>query len=150
MGWSWLICSPDTVDVLYVKYWVCVMCLKANWSKDGFLLWLRVSSTWCSHQKAASFKHETTFTLDKKRRKFYNHSSRAYPTSKLYISSGERTLERAARPGKAEETESSLFLSRYSLTRLLARAAHAWLLTTPLNWELAPRLHKTLCQDLTI
>ena len=59
------------MDVLYVKHWVCVMCLKANWSKDGFLLWLRVSSTWCSHQKAASFKHETTFTIDKKRRKFY-------------------------------------------------------------------------------
>ena len=73
-----------------------------------------------------------------------------HPASKLYISSGERTLERTARPGKAEETESSLFLSRYSLTGLLARAAHAWLLTTPLNWELAPRLHKTPCQDLTI
>lgn len=27
--------------------------------------------------KSCKFKHETTFTLDKKRRKFYNHSSRA-------------------------------------------------------------------------
>lgn len=54
------------MDVLYVKYWVRVMSLKANWSKDGFLLRPRVSSTWCSHQKAASFKHETTFTFDKK------------------------------------------------------------------------------------
>lgn len=138
-------CSPDTVDVLYVKYWVCVMCLKANWSKDGFLLWLRVSSTWCSHQKAASFKHETTFTPDKKRRKFYNHTSRAYPASKLYISSGQRTRERAPRPGEAEETENSL-----SLSRILARATHAWLLATSLNGELAPRLLKTLCQELEI